>query len=64
MPHVEPTWRIWPQWRLVSRALCFFGCHHWMMSRTIKKPIACAVCSKKTKYMEQYQIAKSMKQDP
>jgi hypothetical protein len=25
-----------------------------MMSSTLKKPIACAVCSKKTRYMDEY----------
>jgi hypothetical protein len=45
---------MWPQWRPLSRLLCVFFVHHWMTSTTLKKPIACAVCSKKTKHMDEY----------
>lgn len=56
MPHLEKSdsWRINPRWRFVSRAFCFFGKHFWLMSRTLEKPIACAVCEKKTKHMAEY----------
>jgi hypothetical protein len=54
MPHAAPSWRLWPQLRWISKTLCFIRIHHWMMSRTLGKPIACAVCSMKTRYYQMY----------
>lgn len=54
MPYTEPSWRLWPQLRGISRALCAIGGHHWLWSTTLKKPIACAVCGTKTKHFEEY----------
>lgn len=30
------------------------GIHHWYKSQTLRKPIACAVCSMKTKHYKEY----------
>lgn len=55
MPYVPPSWRQWPQWRLLSRLLCVFFVHHWMRSKSLEDlPIACSVCSKKTKHYNTY----------
>lgn len=54
MPYAFPSWRTVPKYRVVSRVLCFFGVHHWIWSRTLAQPVACAVCPKKTKYYEEY----------
>lgn len=61
MPRTEPSWRLWPQLRFFSRALCVVGIHHWMMSQTLKKPLACTVCSMKTVHFKAYE---KMRQDP
>ncbi len=62
MPHTKPSWRQWPLLRLFSRLLCVFGSHDWLYSKTIGKPIACALCQKKTVYYQQYK--KIFKRDP
>jgi hypothetical protein len=55
MPQVKPSWRNEnPNWRWLSRILCFFGIHHWFRSSTLKAPIACVVCPKKTKHWTEY----------
>lgn len=61
MPYARPSWRLWPQHRLISRALCFIFIHHWLMSQTLKKPLACTVCGKKTRYYEAYE---KLQKDP
>lgn len=54
MPYVKPSWRQWPQLKWLSRTLCFLGIHHWLYSKTLKKPLACSVCSKRTKHYAEY----------
>lgn len=54
MPHAAPSWRMWPQFRFLSRVLCFMGVHHWLVSRTLGKPIACVICSRKTRHYLEY----------
>lgn len=55
MPFVLPSWRKdKPRLGWLSRALCFFGIHHWMRSWTTKKNLVCVVCEKKTKHWDEY----------
>lgn len=54
MPYAKPSWRQWPQFRWLSRTLCFFGNHNWMHSKTLGKPIVCCVCSKRSRHYTEY----------
>ncbi len=54
MPYYIRSWRQWPQLRWLSRILCKFWMHDWLRSKTLKKPIICGMCHKKTIYYEEY----------
>lgn len=62
MPYSKPSWRQWPSLKLFSRLFCVFGSHDWMYSKTLEKPIVCALCRKKTIYYQQYR--KRFQRDP
>lgn len=67
MPYVDPSWRMYPQWRWASRMLCRFGLHHWMRSKSLNANIVCAVCSKRTpqywEYKKKFEGSKEPKND-
>lgn len=55
MPYVDPSWRMWPQLRWISRTLCVFGSHHWLRSKGMNHlPVTCVVCQKKSEHYEEY----------
>lgn len=54
MPYAKPSWRLWPQWRILSKMLCWIGIHCWLYSKTIGMAIACCMCQKKTKHYAEY----------
>lgn len=60
MPHVDPSWRQWPQWKWFSRLFCYFGRHHWLKSKSLKENLICVVCAKETPHMAEYRKLKQL----